>query len=397
LPIEHYRRKNATQDNRKTLEALQSSGFFGENNGIVKKTRREANMAATLKDVAQRAGVSIKTVSNAVNGLGRMSDETRERVQAALVELQYQPNLPARYLRRSTVGVLALAIPDFNSYFADIGDEVISAASAVGYTVLVDHTRGTRANEALVINGLRPPLIDGVILNAMELEPEDLAAHVQIPTVLLGERLFHAPYDHVMIDNVAAAYEATHHLIQQGYQRIAAIGLKPSEQASEGTSRYRLSGYRKALEDAGFVYNEMFIKSAYYYNRVEGMQAMQELLELPEPPDAVFCFNDLLALGALHALHEAGLSIPEDIAIVGFDDIEESRYSYPTLTTISPDKAQIAKLAVEFLFGRINGTRKEPAECVEVPFELKIRQSSVNTKSVQPMNGTGAKSCSTHR
>jgi DNA-binding LacI/PurR family transcriptional regulator len=182
-----------------------------------------------------------------------------------------------------------------------------------------------------------------------------------------------------MIDNVAAAYQVTRHLIQQGYQRIAAIGLNPSEQAAESTSRFRLSGYRKALEDAGFVYDETLIKSAYYYNRVEGMQAMQELLALAEPPDAVFCFNDLLALGALHALHGAGLSIPEDVAIVGFDDIEEGRYSYPTLTTISPDKAQIAKLAVEFLLGRINGTRREPAERVEVPFELKIRQSSASS------------------
>src|SRR6202035_5328460 len=104
----------------------------------------EAFMATTLKDVALHAGVSIKTASNVVNGLGRMSDETRERVEAALIELHYQPNLPARYLRHSTVGVLTLAIPDFNSYFADIGDEIISAASAVGYTVLIDHTRGMR-------------------------------------------------------------------------------------------------------------------------------------------------------------------------------------------------------------------------------------------------------------
>jgi DNA-binding LacI/PurR family transcriptional regulator len=338
-------------------------------------------MVATLKDVALRAGVSIKTVSNVVNGLGRMSDKTRERVQAALVELHYQPNLPARYLRHSTVGVLALAVPDFNSYFADIGDEIINAASAFGYTVLLDHTRGVRTNEALVINGLRPHLIDGVILNAMELEPEDLAEHVQIPTVLLGERLFNAPYDHVMIDNVAAACQATQHLIQQGYRRIAAIGLKPSEQAAESTSRFRLSGYKKALKDAEFAIDETLIKPAYYYNRAEGMQAMQELLALSEPPDAVFCFNDLLALGAMHAVHEAGLLMPGNVGVVGFDDIEEGRYAYPTLTTITPDKARIAELAVEYLVGRISGRRRGPGERVEVSFTLQARQSSGRSRS----------------
>lgn len=339
-------------------------------------------MPVTLKDVAHHAGVSIKTVSNVVNGLGRMSDETRARVQTALVELNYQPNLPARYLRHSSVGIITLAIPDFTGYFAEIGDEIIKAAAARNYTVLVDTTEGQRIKEAQVINGLRPHLIDGVILNPMELEPADLIENVRIPTILLGERLIDAPYDHVMINNVAAAYLATQHLIEQGRTRIAAIGSKTSEQATDNTSRLRIEGYKKALQDSGIAIDETLIKPARSYSRAYGAAVMRELLALAQPPNALFCFNDLLALGAMHTVHEHGLRIPEDIAIVGFDDIEEGHYSYPTLTSISPDKPRIARTALDFLIGRIQGTRTDSAQHVmDMPFELKVRQSSVGRAS----------------
>lgn len=337
---------------------------------------RKNTMVTTLKDVARHAGVSVKTVSNVVNGWGRMSEETRERVQAAIAELHYQPNLPARYLRRPTVGVIALAIPEFNGYFADISNAIIEAASALGYTVLLDPTRGDHTNELLVINGLRPHLIDGVIFNPMTLNPDDLAEHVRVPIVLLGERLLDAPYDHVLINNIDAAYQATRHLVQSGHRRIAAIGLKTKEQTTGGTSLLRLQGYKQALRGASLPINEHLIRAVYEFDRTQGAQAMRDLLALPEPPDGVFCFNDLLALGVLHVLDDANMRVPDDIAVVGFDDIEECQYAHPQLTTIAPDKKQIARVAVEFLIGRIKGERTGPPEQVMLPFELKVRKST---------------------
>ena len=334
-------------------------------------------MAATLKDVAQRAGVSIKTVSNVVHGYVHVTDEVRERVQAALAELQYQPNLPARYLRTGRVGVLAFAIPELNNpYYADIGNAIIAAAATRSYTVLIDRTEGERANELLVLDGLRPHLIDGVILSPLVLEPEDLQAHRgQAPLVLLGDHLLDidVPYDHIANSNVTAARLATTHLVALGRRRIAAIGITLAGGA--GGLR-RLRGYSEALAEARLPVDSHLIVQVASYNRLEGARAMQQLLALEQPPDAIFCFNDLLALGAMRALHEAGCRIPEDVAVMGFDDIEEARFAMPSLTTIAPDKQQIGELTVSFLLGRIEGMRTGPPERVEVPFRLIVREST---------------------
>lgn len=338
-------------------------------------------MATTLRDVAQKAGVSIKTVSNVVNGYQHVTDEMRERVQAALEELQYQPNLPARYLRKGRVGVLAFAIPNLsNPYFADIGDAIVAAAAARSYAVLIECTGGERANEQLVLNGLRPHLIDGVILSPLALEPTDLhAPQGQIPLVLLGEHLldFDVPYDHIANSNVAAARLATTHLLSLGRRRIAAIGnqgMLTIKGGSAGVRRFR--GYSEALTEAGLPFDPQLIAQVASYSREEGFRVMQQLLALPQPPDAVFCYNDLLALGAMRALHEAGCRIPEDVAVVGFDDIEEARFAIPSLTTIAPDKQQMGELAVSFLLERIEEARTGPFHHVEVPFRLLVREST---------------------
>jgi DNA-binding LacI/PurR family transcriptional regulator len=338
-------------------------------------------VTVTLKDVAQRAGVSIKTVSNVVRGYPHVTEEMRERVRAALEDLKYQPNLPARYLRTGRVGVLALAIPDLsNPYFADIGRAIIAAAAARSYTVLIDCTGGDRANEALVLDGLRPHLIDGVILIAQALEAEDLQARREkVPLVLLGDHLLAGaiPYDHLVNDNVAASRLATKHLLALGRRRIAAIGDRGAPLLWDGLARSRrLHGYTEALAEAGLLLDPQLIVPVASYSRREGALAMRQLLTLAAPPDAVFCFNDLLALGALRTLHEAGCRIPDDVAVIGFDDIEESSFATPSLTTIAPDKEQMGELAVSFLLGRIAGTRTGPGERVEVPFRLIVREST---------------------
>ncbi len=350
-------------------------------------------MSATLKDVARRAGVSVKTVSNVVNGYVHVKENMRERVRIALEELDYQPNLSARYLRTGRMGVLALAIPDLmNAYFSDISNAIITSASSQSYTVLVDHTEGDRLKERMVIDGLRPQLIDGIILSALGLDAQDLQARkTELPLVLLGECFLNDPYDHISVDNVAAATLATTHLLELGRRRIAAIGSPDDDDRSgTDTAHLRLHGYTKALVDVGqspepalIVPTKPFATDTrphtlkqVFYTREGGSEAMQRLLALSQPPDAVFCFNDLMALGAIRALHKAGRRIPDDVAVVGFDDIEEGCFSTPSLTTIAPDKKMIGELAVSFLLGRINGTRTGPPEHVEVPFQLIIREST---------------------
>lgn len=333
-------------------------------------------MTATLRDVALRAGVSIKTVSNVIHGNVHVTEEKSRRVRAALEELNYQPNLPARYLRTGRVGVLAFAIPDLrNPYFSDVGNAIVAAASAQSYTVLLDHTGGERQPERLVVNGLRPHLIDGIILNPLALEYEDLQPQqIDVPLVLLGERFFDVPFDHVAIHNVEAARLATHHLVKMGRKRIAAVGAQA--QISGATARLRLQGYTEALTAAGLPLDPQLIVESTSYHRLNGAQAMRHLLSLERPPDAVFCFNDLMALGAIRALHEAKLRIPEDVAVVGFDDIEDGRFASPSLTTVAPDKKQIGALAVSLLLERINGTLTDAPRRVNVPFHLVVREST---------------------
>lgn len=333
-------------------------------------------MGASLRDVALRAGVSVKTVSNVVNGYEHVTPTTRAKVEAALNELNYRPNLSARNLRRGRSGIIALALPELDSpYFAELARAMIKAAEDAGYTVLIDQTDGLLERERHVLAGIRPQLVDGLIVSPLAVGREELAARTDdTPMVLLGESVFEGPADHVAVDNVAAAGIATEHLVSIGRQRIAAIGVQPPD--GQGTARLRLQGYLDALAAAGLPVEEELIKQGETFHRKDGVKAMKELLALPEPPDAVFCFNDLLALGAIRGASEAGARVPEDIAIVGIDDIEDGRFSTPSLTTISPDKEQIARLSMEFLQSRMAGDRDAAPREVQADFRLVEREST---------------------
>jgi len=339
----------------------------------------------TLKEVAAHAGVSFKTVSNVVNNRSsEVSVETRERVLESISALSYRPNVAARHMRKGQSGVLALAIPDLiNPYFATLSAAVVEAAEAHRHAVLIEHTGGRRASEVLIASGFSRHLLDGVILNPISLEVEDLA-RINVPIVLLGERLLGAPYDHVVIDNVAAARLAMQHLLGLGRRRIAAVDLR--EERGD-TPRLRLRGYTETLTQAGLVIDQSLIVStpATRHGRMEGIEGMRHLLTLGCPPDAVLCFNDLVALGAMRVLQDAGYRVPDDVAVVGFDDIEEGRFAAPRLTTIAPDKDEIGRLAVSMLLGRVNGSRTSPPERVQPPFQLIVRESTVSpTDAVYP-------------
>lgn len=333
-------------------------------------------MRARLKDVADLAGVSVKTVSNVVNGYVHVSAATRERVELAVKELRYQPNLSARSLRSGRSGIIALALPELSaSYFSEIAQRVVEAAERKGWTVLVDATGGDHERERVVASGIRAQLIDGLILSPLSLTSADLAQRVDsTPMVLLGERLRREAADHVNIDNVAAAKEATAHLIGLGRRRIAALGAQQSVHSA--SARLRLKGYRKALEEAGLPYDPELVVSAPAWHRADGARAALSLAGLAQPPDAIFCFNDMLALGALRALRDSGIGIPDQIAVVGFDDIDEGRYSSPSLTTIAPDKAQIATTAIDLLARRLEAKDDYPPVQVTTKYRLVVREST---------------------
>jgi DNA-binding LacI/PurR family transcriptional regulator len=331
-------------------------------------------MAVTLKDVAALAGVSVKTVSNVVNGYDFVKADNRRRVEEALASTGYRPNLGARNLRRGRTGFVALVVPDLAiPYFGELAALVISAARRHDWNVLIEQTQGVRERERASLAGLGPHMIDGAIVSPEALQVGDFDQLAPgLPVVLLGEHAIDLEIDHVGIDNVLAARTAVEHLARLGRTRIAAIG----ENRRRGTAKLRMAGYRAALDAADLPTSDDLVASVEAYHRRDGADAMRRLLALPKPPDAVFCFNDLLAVGALRSAAEAGLRVPDDVAVVGFDGSEEGAYSLPSLTTIAPDKAAIAEAAVDLLHRDSTEERPRPLD-VMTSFTLEIRESSV--------------------
>ncbi|MFF7792878.1 substrate-binding domain-containing protein [Streptomyces sp. NPDC007991] len=331
----------------------------------------------TLRDVAALAGVSSRTVSNVVNGYAPVSEDTRARVQRAVDELGYRPNVLARNLASGRSGQIAVVVPYLDTpYFAELLQGIIRAARVRGYNVLIDQTDGDAEHEKMFLSrGSQQLLFDGVIFSPLGLAQSDLSERdASLPLVVLGERVSDGSFDHIGIDDVTASREATEHLLGLGRRRVAAIGDQPYRTGEAAQLRTR--GYRLAHERAGVAVREEYVISTPRFNRSDGATAMAHLLSLEEPPDAVFCYSDLVALGALHTLASRGLRVPEDIAIVGYDDIEDARYSNPPVTTVSPDKAMIAETAVERLLKRIGSSTPVPGREIRAPHRLIPRAST---------------------
>ncbi|WP_026246239.1 MULTISPECIES: LacI family DNA-binding transcriptional regulator [unclassified Streptomyces] len=340
--------------------------------------------AVTLKDVAELAGVSIKTASNVVREAPKVAPATRERVMRAVRELGYRPNPSARRLRTGRSGLIALAVPQLTTpYFAELAHHVRTEATALGLTVLIEETLGDPAEELRLATGVSASLLDGVILSPLHVSADELAPVAsELPLVLLGERSYEGDRvgaDHVLIDNVGAARDATAHLIGLGRTRIAAIG---ADRKASATSRQRLEGYHAALHAAGLPFDPRLAPTIGEFDRPGGLAAMRTLLALPaaDRPDAVFCFSDMLAVGAQRAMFESGLSIPGDIAVVGVDGSQEALYSTPSLTTVVPDKAAIASLSVRCLAARIKAEEPLPFEVHTAPHALEARESTLGVR-----------------
>ncbi|MCU1526550.1 MAG: LacI family transcriptional regulator, partial [Frondihabitans sp.] len=292
----------------------------------------------------------------------------------------YRPNVAARNLKSGRSGLFALVVPELDvPYFSELARSVVTLGRDFGFTVVVDQTDGEpdRERELMARDG-RAAMFDGVILSPLALSRQDLAERGSTsPLVLLGERIAGADYDHVTIDNVAAAQAATEHLIDIGRSRIAAIGDQPYETGE--TAQLRTRGYELAHEARGLALDRSLIVPTRRFHFSDGSEAMAALLNRRGPRvDAVFCYNDLLAIGAIRTLLAAGLKVPEDVAVVGFDDIEAGRYHTPSLTTVSPDKPEIARLALERLIFRLGDQDGPPAEELRAPYRLIVRESTAS-------------------
>jgi DNA-binding LacI/PurR family transcriptional regulator len=335
-------------------------------------------MAATLHDVAHLAGVSIKTVSNVINDYPHIRDVTRAKVEAAIAELDYQPNLSARSLRSGRTGVIGLAVPELSlSYFAELADRVIAEAERQGLTVIIEQTGGDRDRELELLRSPRRTLTDGLLFSALGFDQDDAELLRQpYPIVLLGERIFAGPTDHVTMQNVEAAKAGTEYLLGLGRRRIAVIGAHEGEVV--GSAGLRLQGYRQALEEAGIPFDPRLVGYAGLWHRQNGAIATRRLVESGADFDALFAFNDTLALGAMRTLQEAGIRIPGQVSVLGWDDTDEAQYSLPSLTTIDPGVPEIVETAVRLLTERIGvpaGERGDPQE-VYAAFRIVEREST---------------------
>ncbi len=302
-----------------------------------------------MQDVAERAGVSVSTVSHVINGTRYVSPELTERVRAAMAELRFQPNAVARSLRRKETLTLGMIVPDnANPFFALLAHAVENACYERGYSLILTNSGGDLARELANINVLLGKQVDGLILAAVGLSSRDLKQVLRsAPVVLVDRNLPGVEADALLVDNLGGGRQATQHLIELGHRRIGCI-TGPS---TTTPSADRVTGYRAALEEAGIPVDETLIARG-DFQFAGGYTGAQALLALPVPPTAIFACNDLMAMGAIAAAAERGLRVPADLSIVGFDNSTLAAYTTPALTTIAQPITEIGQLATEMVIRR---------------------------------------------
>ncbi|MGQ1839254.1 LacI family DNA-binding transcriptional regulator [Kocuria turfanensis] len=304
-----------------------------------------------VKEVAEHAGVSWKTVSNVMNNRPVVRPETRARVLQAVEELGYTPNLIGRQLRQGATRTIALVVPDLrNPYFARLAQTLQEAARPRGYTVSIELSGGEIEAEQHYLHGRHGRLFDGLIFSPSAVTIDAMASRTDpTPLVLLGERVATARIPHVAIDNVASSVDLVRHLIDGGRRHIGFLGAEAVGGTSTGSQRFE--GYRAALRFAGLPLSAGLVAASDSWQREDGYRLAQQVLHGSPEVDALVCANDLLTVGALSAARDRGRTVPEDLALVGWDDIDEVRYAMPPLTSVAPDLDALAEAALAAVLG----------------------------------------------
>jgi LacI family transcriptional regulator len=334
------------------------------------------NRRPTQADVARIARVSQTTVSQILNNTKiTVPDETRRRVLEAIDELGYVPNTTARSLRTRKTWTIASIIPDItNPFYPSVERGIQDVAERYGYDLIVYNTDGILEKERKALRSIQQGRADGIIASLFQTTVTDLRVLLEqnIPIVRLegrAQEVGSLPLDNLYIDSAVAARTAVDYLVECGYTRIATIAGRT------GPGPLRLRGYRQALVERGLPVDEALIVDG-QFSEHGGYLGMQELLARPAHPRAVFAANDLMAMGALIALREAGLRVPQDVAVMGYDDIPAAKLVSPPLTTIRLPQEQLGRRAAELLIERLEDRGPQSGRTQELPFELVRRESA---------------------
>ncbi len=332
-------------------------------------------MPATLKDVAELAGVDVSTASRVLNGASfRVRENTRQKVLAAARQLGYQPNALARSLRVGKTNMFALIIPDItNPFFAELSKGAEDATASYGYSLIICNTEDRPEPEEEYIRALRERQIDGFLVATAHNGGTSARKLIEAnyPLVLVNRRMRGVRTGYVVADDASGAKDAVNYLIQLGHRRIAHI----SGYLHADTARRRLDAYVSTMTSHGLAQEtrDLTVESDFTFKG--GQDAMTALLELPERPTAVFVANDVMALGAMTITQARGIRVPDDISIVGFNDIALAQYSYPRLTTVRTPSYEMGALAAQMLLKRVKGEDANPPGIV-MRSELVIRDST---------------------
>lgn len=305
----------------------------------------------TINDVAAHAKVSASTVSHVINGTRFVDPETEERVRSAIHALNYRPNSLARSLRRRGTSTIGLIVPDnSNPFFADVARVIEDAGFAEGYSVILGNSDLSEEKQAIYIDVLLSKQVDGLILisSGNRSDPVQHILEAGVPVVVVDREVGDLPVDQVLVDNEQGGYLAGQYLTQLGHQRIGCIA-GPSDITP---SARRMNGFRRALQEHGIdLIPEAIVRGEGRYT--DGAAAMRELIERNLDITAVFAYNDMMAIGALSSIRRASLQVPDDISIIGFDNIVEASAIVPALTTVAQPVAEIGRVTVQLLLDQI--------------------------------------------
>lgn len=329
----------------------------------------------TMEDIAKRADVSINTVSRALNDKPDINDQTKEEILRIADELNYQPNRFAQGLRSSKTSTLGVIVADImNPFFSALLKGVEKAAREEGYSIIVQDTDEKYENEQSAIQTTLAEQVDGLLITPVQTNQQTIIDLQQsgLPFVLLGRHFDDLDTHYVVTDDVEGASSAIHHLIDRGHGRIGIIN-GPSHISS---SQERLRGYKETLRERGIGVKEKFI----FRNTVtmeEGYRTGKDLVSTTPRPSAVLCYSDFVAIGVIKAARDAGLKIPEDLAVVGYDDIFFSTCLEVPLTSVRIPKKKLGKKAFQVLQGLIDDGRDEQGlKQFKLGTELKERQTT---------------------